>query len=330
MVTVFEGVMRCVVTGSAGFIGSHLCEELLRRRHTVVGVDAFVPNYSPVRKAANQASLLAHPRFHFHALDLRSDPLEAAVADADLIFHLAARPGPAGWDEFDAGLACDVQATRRLLSATAAAPRLKRFVFASGGEVYGDAATGDETTAPRPVTPAGVTKLAAEHLCRAFAGDRLPLVVLRYFGVYGPRQRPDMAVTRFVHALLHGRPVEVFGDGRQVRGWTAISDCVAATVAAADAPAGETYNVGGGDPATVLELLAKLERLAGHPAEVVHRPARPGDPRHAVADAAKLRSHVGWEPRVPLDAGLADQWHWQAGHEYEMLQDEPALATTVG
>ncbi|MFO0852312.1 MAG: NAD-dependent epimerase/dehydratase family protein [Gemmataceae bacterium] len=318
--------MRCVVTGSAGFIGSHVCEELLRRGHTVVGVDAFVPNYSPVLKAANQAALLAHPRFHFHALDLRSDPLDAAVADADLIFHLAARPGPAGWDEFDAGLGCDVQATRRLLSATAAAPRLKRFVFASGAEVYGESATGDETTAPRPVTPAGVTKLAAEHLCRAFAADRLPLVVLRYFGVYGPRQRPDMAVTKFVQALIAGEPLEIFGDGRQVRGWTAINDCVAATLAAAEAPAGETYNVGGDDPATVLELVGKLERIAGRSAEVVHRPARPGDPRHAVADAGKLRSHVGWVPGTRLDDGLAHQWEWQVGQAAGVLDEGVGLA----
>jgi nucleoside-diphosphate-sugar epimerase len=307
--------MRCVVTGAAGFIGSHLCEDLLARGHTVVGIDAFVPDYPPAVKARNQAVVLADPNYHFHAADLRRDELTPLVADADAVFHLAAAPGLArGWGDFDGYMTCNVRGTQRLLEAVReGCDRLRRFVYASSSSVYGWFATGGEAAPTRPVSPYGVTKLAAEHLCQAYAaGHGLPLVTLRYFPVYGPRQRPDMAYHRYIRALRDGEPIEVQGDGRQVRGDTDVADCVAATVAALAAPVGEVYDVGGGEPATVLDVIHRLESIAGKKTEVVFTPARDGDRPPSLADAGKIRSHLGWRPTTRLDDGLARQWAWQS------------------
>jgi nucleoside-diphosphate-sugar epimerase len=159
-----------------------------------------------------------------------------------------------------------------------------------------------------------VTKLAAEHLCRAHAeAYELPLVVLRFFSVYGPRQRPDMGYYKFIEAMLKGEPVVVTGDGYQSRSNTYIADCVAAVVAAAGAPVGETYNVGGGEAATVWDILRKLAAISGRSAKVVQEPARPGDQRYTFADTTRLRAHLDWQPRTSLEDGLARQWDWQKG-----------------
>jgi nucleoside-diphosphate-sugar epimerase len=306
--------MKCLVTGAAGFIGSHLCEALLEAGHEVVGADAFIPYYAPAVKERNLAAALARPRFHFHRLDLRHDDLGLLVAGAEVIFHLAAMPGlTQSWTDFDGYWTCNALATQRLLEAVRrAAPRPRRFVYASTSSVYGRFASGDESLPTRPVSPYGLTKLAGENLCRAYADAYgVPLVVLRYFSVYGPRQRPDMAYHRFITALLRGEPVTVCGDGQQVRGNTYIADCVAATVAAADALPGETYNVGGGETATVWDIIRRLEALAGRRAVITRAPERPGDQRTTFADTTKLRTHLGWEPRTTLDEGLARQWEWQ-------------------
>lgn len=305
--------MKCLVTGAAGFIGSHLCEELLRQGHAVAGLDAFIPYYPRGFKDANLASLLGHPRFQFHELDLRHHPLDDALEEVEAIFHLAAMPGlTRSWTDFDLYQSCNLQATHRLLEAAGALSGLQRFVYLSTSSVYGRHACGDETLPVRPTSPYGVTKLAAENLCRAHADELgLPLVVLRYFSVYGPRQRPDMGYHRFIHALLHGQPVTVNGDGLQVRGNTYISDAVAATLAALDAPVGELYNVGGGESANVWEILGKLESLVGCRARVLREAARPGDQRVTGADTAKLHRHLGWRTQVSLDEGLARQVAWQ-------------------
>jgi nucleoside-diphosphate-sugar epimerase len=315
--------MRCLVTGAAGFIGSHLCERLLRDGHAVTGLDAFVPYYPRPLKEANLAALRGHARFDFRPLDLRADALDGALDRAEVVFHLAAMPGlSASWTNFDLYEGCNVTATQRLLEAVRrAAPGLRRFVYASTSSVYGRYASGDESLPARPISPYGVTKLAAENLCRAYAEERgLPLVVLRYFSVYGPRQRPDMGYHKFIGALLTGGPITVFGDGQQARGNTYVDDCVEATVRAADALPGETYNVGGGEVATVWDILSKLERITGKRARVNREEARPGDQRSTAADTGKLLRHLGWEPKVGLDEGLERQVRWQE----EMLTTEQA------
>ncbi len=306
--------MKCMVTGAAGFIGSHLCEELLRGGHDVTGVDAYVPYYPQAVKERNQGAALVHPHYRFERLDLRDASLDAFLADVEVIFHLAAMPGLLqSWTDFDGYWTCNVKATQRLLEAVVRrAGRLRQFVYASTSSVYGSYASGDEMMPPRPVSPYGVTKLAAEHLCRAYAeAHDLPVVVLRYFSVYGPRQRPDMGYYRFIRALLCKEPVTVHGDGQQVRGNTYVSDCVSATVAAVGAQRGETYNIGGGEAATVWDILHKLETLAGCRAAIKQEPARPGDQRYTFADTAKLRRHLGWQPHTTLQEGLSRQWEWQ-------------------
>jgi nucleoside-diphosphate-sugar epimerase len=306
--------MNCVVTGAAGFIGSHLCEELLRGGHHVTGIDAYIPYYSPDIKARNLAGALNHSHFRFHRLDLREDSVNALLADADVVFHLAAMPGLVqSWTDFDGYWTCNARATQRLLEAVVrSAKRLHQFVYASTSSVYGSYASGDEMMPTRPVSPYGVTKLAGEHLCRAYAeAHDLPLVVLRYFSVYGPRQRPDMGYYRFIRALLRKEPVTVYGDGQQVRGNTYVSDCVSATLAAVGAHRGETYNIGGGEAATVWDIIRKLETLGGCRAVIKQEPARPGDQRYTFADTTKLRRHLGWKPHTTLDEGLSRQWEWQ-------------------
>ncbi len=305
--------MKCLVTGAAGFIGSHLCEQLLQNNHQVVGLDAFIPYYPRAAKEANLARFRSHPGFSFHPLDLRCDPLDAPLAGLEAIFHLAAMPGlTRSWTDFELYESCNLLGTQRLLEATRRVPNLRRFIYGSTSSVYGRDGSGDETLPLRPVSPYGVTKLAAENLCRAYADEcGLPLVILRYFSVYGPGQRPDMGYYRFIEALLSGQSVVVHGDGLQSRGNTYVGDCVAATVAALEAPLGEVYNVGGGETANVWEILGKLERIIGCRANVRREPARPGDQRVTAADTTKLARHLGWQPRVTLDEGLARQVEWQ-------------------
>jgi nucleoside-diphosphate-sugar epimerase len=307
--------MKCLVTGAAGFIGSQLCERLLAGGHDVVGLDCFVPYYPRVLKEANLAFVRTQRRFRFHEIDLRTDPIDPALHGVEVVFHLAAMPGLAkSWTDFDLYTGCNVTATQRLLEAVGRCDRLERFLYASTSSVYGRYAAGDESLPTRPVSPYGVTKLAAEHLCRAHAEERgLPLVVLRYFSVYGPRQRPDMGYARFVRALLDGTPITVFGDGHQARGNTYVSDCAEATIGAVAAPVGEVYNLGGGESASVWDILTKLESLTGRKAVIRQEAGRAGDQRATIADTTKLFRHLGWKPRVGLDEGLARQVEWQRG-----------------
>jgi nucleoside-diphosphate-sugar epimerase len=312
--------MRCLVTGAAGFIGSHLCERLLADGHQVVGLDAFIPFYPRPIKETNLAAFKANPAFCWHELDLRQDDLRAAADGVEVVFHLAAMAGlPKSWTQFDLYESCNLAATHRLLEAVRGQPSLNRFLYISTSSVYGRYSSGDESLPTRPISPYGVSKLAGENLCRAFAEEcDLPLVVLRYFSVYGPRQRPDMGYHLFIDALLRAQPLTVFGDGLQLRGNTYVDDCVEATVAAARACPGETYNVGGGETVSVWDVIRKLERLTGRKAIVRQELARPGDQRHTTADTRKLRRHLSWQPGTTLDEGLARQVAWQESVQRRM------------
>ena len=309
--------MKCLVTGAAGFIGSHLCERLLADGHEVAGLDAFIPFYPRSVKEANLAGCRKHARFTWFPLDLRHDDLAPALDGVEVVFHLAAMAGlPKSWTEFDLYQSCNVTGIFRLLEAVRGRKTLAHLPVHLHLLGLRPLQRGDETLPTRPISPYGVTKLAGENLCRAFAEEHgLPLVVLRYFSVYGPRQRPDMGYHLFIRSLLHGEPLTVFGDGQQVRGNTYVDDCAAATVAALRAPLGETYNVGGGETVSVWDVLDKLERLIGRKATVLRQPARPGDQHSTTADTTKLWRHLGWQPRVGLDEGLARQVEWQRALE---------------
>jgi len=305
--------MHCVVTGAAGFIGSHLCERLLADGHAVAGVDCFTDYYPRTVKERNLAGFRSHPRFTFHELDLSAGVPANVVAGAEWIFHLAAMPGLArSWLDFDLYNRHNVTATHRLLESLKGSPTLKKLIYASTSSVYGKYASGDESLPTRPSSPYGITKLAAEQLCRVNLEEfGLPVTVLRYFSVYGPRQRPEMGYHLFIDAILHDKPIKLTGDGLQIRGNTYIADCVEATVRATQAMPGEVFNLGGGELVTVLEVFRKLEKIIGKQAIVERHPPRPGDQLATGADVSKMMRHLGWKPTTSIDDGLARQVEWQ-------------------
>lgn len=305
-----------VVTGAAGFIGSHLCEALVARGFAVTGVDCFTDYYDPARKRRNLEGLTAGTGFRLLELDLSRDDLAALPADPRFVFHQAAQPGVrASWGkEFAEYTRHNVLATQRLLERYKGS-KAERVVVASSSSVYGDAErlpTG-EGDLPRPYSPYGVTKLAAEHLALLYARNfGVPAVALRYFTVYGPRQRPDMGFHRFIAALLARRAISVYGDGEQTRDFTFIADAVEANLAAAEkGVAGRAYNIGGGSRVSVNHVLAALGRLAAIEPIVEHGPPQPGDPRDTGADIARARADLSWSPGVALEDGLARQLTWQ-------------------
>ena len=295
--------MKYVVTGAAGFIGSHLAEALRAAGHEVDALDCFTDYYDPARKEENAAGC------DVSRLDLAEDELD--LRDADGVFHLAGQPGVRSFGPVFADyVRRNVLATQRVLEAAAGA----RVVLASSSSIYGEAETypTPEDTPPQPLSPYGITKLATEHLARAYATSfGRDTVVLRYFTVYGPRQRPDMALERIVEALAAGTPFELYGDGSQSRSFTYVSDAVAATIAAMErAPAGAIYNVGGGEEASIREAITTLERISGRTLDLRQGHRAAGDVRRTSADVSRIRADLGWEPRVGLDEGLREQWSW--------------------
>jgi nucleoside-diphosphate-sugar epimerase len=307
-------MVRCLVTGAAGFIGSHICETLLSAGHDVVGLDAFVPYYPRAVKEQNLTPLLAHPRFAFHELDLRTDDLAPALQGVEWLFHIAAMGGLLpSWTAFDLYLSCNVLATQRLLEAARLGGSVRRLVHASTSSVYGGYVTGPETTTPRPVSPYGITKLAAEHLVQTYdAQFDLPATILRFFSVYGPRQRPDMGYYLFIERLLAGRPITVFGDGDQLRGNTYVGDIAQAVFLAAERfERGSVYNVGGAEEISVNQVIGLLAEITGRRATLLRGPERPGEQRRALADTTLARERLGFVPATPLRDGLAAQVAWQ-------------------
>jgi UDP-glucuronate 4-epimerase len=304
--------VKVVVTGAAGFIGSHLVERLLDDGHHVVGIDAFTDYYDRADKEANLASARAHEGFELVEADLRTASIEPLIEGADAVVNQAATPGLVlSWDDFERYQSCNLGAVQRL-AAAALAVGTPHLVQASTSSVYGSEATGPETSPTEPVSPYGVTKLAAEQLLHAYGSTAgLPFTVLRYFSVYGPRQRPDMAYRIFCEQLLAGRPITVFGDGRQSRSNTYVSDCVDATVAALHrTPDASTFNVGGGAEVALLDAVEVLAAELGATPVIEHRPARRGDQRRTSADTAKALDLLGWEPKVAPEEGLAAEAAW--------------------
>jgi UDP-glucuronate 4-epimerase len=303
--------VRYLVTGAAGFIGSHLAETLGAAGHDVVGVDSFNDYYDPARKRENAEGL------DVVEADLVTASLDLLLDGADGVFHLAGQPGVRAsfGPDFENYVQRNVHASGRLFEA--AARRGIRVVFASSSSIYGDAESYPtrEDALPQPIAPYGVTKLCVEHL--AYAHERtsgLDAVCVRYFTVYGPRQRPDMAFTPLLEALASGEPYRLFGDGSVSRSFTFVADAVAGTVAAMERGAtGEPYNIGGGEEATMRDAIALAEQIAGRELLVERHAAAVGDVKRTRADVTKAEAQLGWAPTTSLEDGLRAQWAWVAG-----------------
>jgi nucleoside-diphosphate-sugar epimerase len=297
--------VKYVVTGAAGFIGSQLAETLAGRGHEVTGVDCFTDYYDPALKEENAAGL------DVARIDLAEEDLDLTGVDG--VFHLAGQPGVRSFgDVFEDYVRRNLLASRRVFEQAAAAGT--RVVFASSSSIYGDAErypTAEETE-PRPISPYGITKLGCEQLAYAYAqGFGLDAVILRYFTVYGPRQRPDMALARIIDALVRGSSFELYGDGLQSRSFTYVGDAVEATISAlGGGMTGAVYNVGGGEEATMREAIATLEKVSGRKLDVIERQAAAGDVRRTAADATKIAHDFGWRATTPLEHGLRAQWEW--------------------
>jgi nucleoside-diphosphate-sugar epimerase len=306
--------MRCLVTGAAGFIGSHLCDRLLAEGHEVRGVDVrdwLTPNLT--------VETVDHPKFSFLQKDVRALD-EDFLKGIEVVFHLAACTGlKKNWDNFQLSIAQTVGTTHHLLELCQKVP-IRKLIYASTSSVYGDYACGNENLPLRPISPYGVSKMAAEQLCLAYQRTHhVPAVVLRYFSVYGPRQRPDMAVHQFASAMLRGDTVTINGDGDQARGMTYVDDVVWATVMAAsisECKPGETYNIGGGDFTTMNRVVGELKGLIPqYSFAPVYNPQKlAGDQKSTSADCSKFRHETGWRPQVQLQEGLRRQVDWERKH----------------
>lgn len=306
-----------VVTGAAGFIGSHLIEALLHREEQVIGIDQFTDYYNPAFKHKNISQFKSHPAFKFIEADIRSLDWATLLVDVDTIYHQAAQPGVrASWGQgFSAYTEQNINATQVLLEAAKDAPALNRFVFASSSSIYGDAETlpTHESVCPQPVSPYGITKLAAERLCWLYWKNYgVPVTALRYFTVYGPRQRPDMAFHKFFQAVLRHQAIPIYGDGQQTRDYTFVSDAIAANLAAATMPkaVGEAFNIGGGSRVVLTEVIDIMEQVIGQSIQRHHVETAKGDARHTAADVSKANLLLGYQPQVALVDGLIQEWQW--------------------
>jgi len=309
--------MRALITGVAGFVGSHLAERLLDGGAEVLGVDCFTDYYARSLKEANLASLRGRHGFSFVETTIQAAPLDRLLEGVTHVFHLAAQAGVRkSWGrDFQIYTTNNVEATQVLLEGCVGKP-LVRLVYASSSSVYGDAVAIPmrEDAVPQPLSPYGVTKLAAEHLCHLYkANHGVPATSVRYFTVYGPRQRPDMAFNRFLRAAIQGDSIAVFGDGGQTRDFTFVADAVAATLAAGERGVpGRAYNIGGGSRVSLNEVLDIVGRVTGKALQINRGPAQKGDVRDTYADTSLAKADLGFRPTVSLVDGIAEEYRWLA------------------
>lgn len=310
--------MKYIVTGAAGFIGSHLSERLIREGHELVAIDCFTDYYARGLKEQNAAGLRGRPNCRFLESDLNDLELAPLLAECDGVFHLAAQAGVrASWGKsFDHYLHHNIRATQRVLEA-AAETGGPRIVYASSSSVYGDSdqLPAQETGPTRPRSPYGVTKLCCEALADLYrANHRVEAIGLRYFTVYGPRQRPDMAFHRFIRALLQGGEILVYGDGRQTRDFTYIDDIVEGTLRVMErGVAGRVYNIGGGHTTPLMEAIEKLGAIIGATPRLKHLESQKGDVRDTEADTSLIKAETGFAPASDLEQGLRAQVEWEKG-----------------
>ncbi|RQH20541.1 NAD-dependent epimerase/dehydratase family protein [Okeania hirsuta] len=306
-----------IVTGVGGFIGSHLAETLLNQGEKVIGIDQFNDYYDPALKRQNISQFQDNSAFQLIENDIQSLNWSELLADVDIVYHQAAQAGVrASWGEgFRAYTERNINATQIILEAAKDAPHLKRLVYASTSSVYGNAETfpTPETICPQPVSPYGITKLAAERLGKLYHQNfGVPCVYLRYFTVYGPRQRPDMAFHKFFKWILQDEPISIYGDGQQTRDFTFVSDAVAANLAAGTVPeaVGEVFNIGGGSRVVLAEVINMMEEIVGRPIKKNFVEKARGDARHTSADVSKAQKILGYQPQVSLKEGLSREWEW--------------------
>jgi UDP-glucose 4-epimerase len=311
--------MKALVTGAAGFIGSTLAERLIADGADVVGLDCFTDYYPRPMKERNLSGLLGQPGFRFVESTIQAADLPAVLKDRTHVFHLAAQAGVRkSWGrDFAVYTVNNIEATQVLLEAACSVPTLERIVYASSSSVYGDHVPMPmrEDALPQPVSPYGVTKLAAEQLCYLYhANFGVPTVSLRYFTVYGPRQRPDMGFHKFLRASIRGEPITVYGDGEQTRDFTFVHDAVAATVAAGvQGVAGRVYNIGGGSRVSINQVFEMIGRVSGRAPRITVDSVQKGDMRHTYADTSLAQADLGFRPTVGLEEGIAAEYQWLAG-----------------
>jgi UDP-glucose 4-epimerase len=307
--------MKALVTGAAGFIGSHLSSTLLDRGATVVGLDCLTDYYPRSIKEKNLEENARREKFRFVEVSIADADLPALLDGVTHVFHLAAQAGVRkSWGkDFKTYTVNNVEATQILLEACVGRP-IERVVYASSSSVYGDAAAIPmrEGALPRPLSPYGVTKLAAEHLCMLYhANHKVPACAMRYFTVYGPRQRPDMAFHRFIKAALREEPISLYGDGAQTRDFTFVADAVAATIAAAERGVpGRAYNIGGGSRVSMNDVLTIIQRVAGRPLQINREAPQMGDMRDTYADTTQARQDLGFAPGISLEEGIQAEYRW--------------------